>query len=400
MTSEPPEPPAQWPPSPEEGPASHGRQPGQPDEWQAFQRSPGEQPVNGRRAAAAYPRGGGAMPLADYPPDAGYEQHAPGHPPAASFGPDDYRDHPEDPDYPAAPGYPGPAGRPRDGLFPADYPDQPDGYSPVGYPDRPGGYPPASYADQPGNLRDGYLPTSYPSMPDYPPTPDYPATPGYPPAPGHLDAQGYRRATGLPAAGDAQAGYSTAGYSTGGYSAGGYRQGDSPPGVDAGGSQTAGIPGALVTHEEYVHPGGLPAADADVLRAAAGSAPGEAAEAAQATGSEATRWAMLAYLTVPFFGFLVPLAIYLTPLRGSSWVRAHAAQAINVWLTGILYDLSATIIGAMLVLDSPRVALTVVLPLAAALWLTTLAFLVRAATTAARGETYAFPRWLCAPIVR
>jgi uncharacterized Tic20 family protein len=109
---------------------------------------------------------------------------------------------------------------------------------------------------------------------------------------------------------------------------------------------------------------------------------------------------MLGYLTVPFFGFLVPLAIYLASLRRSRWLRAHAAQAVNVWLTVILYELSAAIIGAMLVLDSPRVALTVVVPLVAALWLTTLAFLVRAAAAAYRGHAYTFPRWLCTPLVR
>ena len=71
-----------------------------------------------------------------------------------------------------------------------------------------------------------------------------------------------------------------------------------------------------------------------------------------------------------------------------------------VWLTVTLYELSAAIIGAMLVLDSPRVALTVVVPLVAALWLAALAFLVRAAAAARRGQVYAFPRWLCAPLVR
>jgi len=121
------------------------------------------------------------------------------------------------------------------------------------------------------------------------------------------------------------------------------------------------------------------------------------ADAAPTAGAQ---WAMLAYLTVPFFGFLAPLAIYLISLRRSRWLRAHAAQAINVWLTGILYDLSALIIGAVLMLDSPHVALAVVLPLVIGLWLTTLAFLVRAATRASRGETYTFPRWLCTPMVR
>jgi uncharacterized Tic20 family protein len=46
------------------------------------------------------------------------------------------------------------------------------------------------------------------------------------------------------------------------------------------------------------------------------------------------------------------------------------------------------------------VALAVVVPLVIALWLTTLAFLVRAAGRASRGEAYTFPRWLCTPMVR
>ena len=165
---------------------------------------------------------------------------------------------------------------------------------------------------------------------------------------------------------------------------------------------------APVTHEEYLHPGNVPAAGPDALRAppapagpaAPGAAPDVAPGPARAAVPPGARWAMLGYLTVPFFGFLVPLAIYLTSLRRSRWLRAHAAQAVNVWLTVLLYELSAAIIGAMLVLDSPRVALTVVVPLAAALWLTALAFLVRAAAAARRGEAYTFPRWLCTPMVR
>jgi uncharacterized Tic20 family protein len=110
---------------------------------------------------------------------------------------------------------------------------------------------------------------------------------------------------------------------------------------------------------------------------------------------------MLGYLSVPLFGFLLPLAVYLASLlRRSRWLRAHAAQAVNLWLTVTLYELSAAIIAAMLVLDSPAVALAVVVPLVAALWLTALALLVRAAAAARRGQTYTFPRWLCARMVR
>jgi uncharacterized Tic20 family protein len=195
------------------------------------------------------------------------------------------------------------------------------------------------------------------------------------------------------------------------------------PPADGGWALAAAAP---VTHEEYLHPGNLPVGapgnvpggGPDALRAppapappgaaapglAADGEPGPAADGepgpAWAAVPPDARWAMLGYLTVPFFGFLVPLAIYLSSLRRSRWLRAHAAQAVNVWLTVTLYELSAAIIGAMLVLDSPRVALTVVVPLVAALLLTALVFLVRAAAAVYRGQGYTFPRWLCTPLVR
>jgi uncharacterized Tic20 family protein len=368
MTSHPPEPPAPWPPPPpeEERPASQARRPGPPDEWRAFQRPPGDQPVNGHRAAA-YPPDGAPAPLADYAPETGYE-HAPGPPPGAGYAPDDY------PDYPVTTGYPDRPGYPQDSYAPAGYP------GPPGYP---------AGAD-------------YPPMPDYPPLPDYPPDPGYPPAPDYPDLPGYRTASGHPDAAYLPGGYPAADYPRGGHPAGGAQVAEFP----AADSSWV-LEGAPVTHEEYVHPGDGPASAVDTPRARAGPEPAGAAsadaasaDAAPGTGPQGTQWAMLAYLTVPFFGLLVPLAIYLTSLRRSRWLRGHAAQAVNVWLTGILYDLSALIIGAVLLLDSPRVALAVVVPLVIVLWLTTLAFLVRAAARASRGETYTFPRWLCAPMVR
>ncbi len=120
-------------------------------------------------------------------------------------------------------------------------------------------------------------------------------------------------------------------------------------------------------------------------RDAAGGTPGRTVAAA-------------GYLTVPVF--VVPLVIYLGTLRGPGWARGHAAQALNVWLTGTLYDLAAAIMGAMLALDSPRVALTVFVPLVAARWLVTLGYLARAARAASQGADYAFPSWLCMRAVR
>ena len=71
-----------------------------------------------------------------------------------------------------------------------------------------------------------------------------------------------------------------------------------------------------------------------------------------------------------------------------------------MWFTGLLYDLSAVIMGAMLALGSPPVALMVFGPLVAGRWLVTLAYLARAARAAGRGGAATFPAWLCMRLAR
>ncbi len=111
-------------------------------------------------------------------------------------------------------------------------------------------------------------------------------------------------------------------------------------------------------------------------------------------------WAMLSYLGVIFLGFLAPLAIYLAKRGTSRYVRHHAARSLNLSITGTLFNLSALIIGGMLALDTVAVALIIVVPLATALWLTTLVYLVRAAIAADRGEQAGIPGWLCVPMIK
>src|SRR5215831_18926885 len=370
MTSYPPEPSPPRPPPPEERPAGHGQRPG---EWRAFERPPRDQwdqPVNGHRAAAGHRRDAMPPPRTDYPPETGYE-HAPDHPSLAGSSPDGHRS------YPAAPGYP-------------DMPDYPrDAYSPAGYSPRP------DYPHMP----------DYPSMPDYPPM-DFRQPPDHPRAPGRQVPPGYQATQYVPDGYPTANGYPPNGYPPEVYLGSRPQEGAPVSGTDAlqagpapAGTAPAGMIPAGMVPAGMVPAGAVPAGVAPAWVAPAGAAPGDAAQA-HVTGAEGAQWAMLAYLTVPFFGFLVPLAVYLVFMRKSGWVRGHAAQSINVWLTGLMYALSAAIIGAMLVLDSPRVALAVVVPLITALWLTTLAFLVRAAGKASRGETYTFPRWLCTPMVR
>jgi uncharacterized Tic20 family protein len=112
------------------------------------------------------------------------------------------------------------------------------------------------------------------------------------------------------------------------------------------------------------------------------------------------RWAVLSYFALPFLGFLPPLAVYLIKLRTSRFARRHAAQALNLAITVTLYNVSGLILGGLLALDTVQVALLVVLPLLAILWIVTLVYLVLAGAAASRGEYRQIPAWLCAELLR
>jgi uncharacterized protein len=109
---------------------------------------------------------------------------------------------------------------------------------------------------------------------------------------------------------------------------------------------------------------------------------------------------MMAYLGMIFFGFLPPLAVYLVKRRESAFVRSHAAQALNLWITVCLYSLSFVIIGGLLALDTVSTGLTVGITLIMAAGIALLACVVLAGLAASRGTVRAMPRWICTPIVR
>jgi len=221
-----------------------------------------------------------------------------------------------------------------------------------------------------------WLPSSDPTghaMPGYSPPPDYQPGPEYPEAPGY---PGYPPADGSPAISHDEYGEDREAYGVV------YDDYGVVPGPARGGLRQVREPGHAAP--DAAGPDLAPLSDGDPVSRSDGAA---------------ARWAMLGYLTVPLFGFVVPLLVYLRTLRGSGWSRAHAAQALNVWITAVLYGLSAVIMGAMLALDSPQIALIVFGSLVIALWLVMLTYLVRAATAASQGLPYTVPRWLCSPLV-
>ncbi len=118
------------------------------------------------------------------------------------------------------------------------------------------------------------------------------------------------------------------------------------------------------------------------------------------TSQPGDRRAVLSYLGVPFLLFLPPLAVYLITLRTSPLTRRHAAQALNLSITLVIYSICALILGGLLALDTVAVAVLIAVSLLAVLWLVTLAYLVLAGIAASRGRFYTIPRWLCATLVR
>jgi uncharacterized protein len=109
---------------------------------------------------------------------------------------------------------------------------------------------------------------------------------------------------------------------------------------------------------------------------------------------------MACYLGTIIFWLLAPLLIYLARGKQSIFIRSHAAQAFNLTLTGTLFAISGAIIGGLLSLDSPKAALFIVGPLLLALWIAVLGHLIRAASSASRGDFYELPSWICVPMLQ
>lgn len=111
-------------------------------------------------------------------------------------------------------------------------------------------------------------------------------------------------------------------------------------------------------------------------------------------------WSMLAYLGMIFFLFLPPLIIYLAARRQSAFVRYHAAQALNLWITAFLYTLSCLILGGLLALDTIGTALAVGIPLACLVWVSAAAYAIAGGISASRGGQQELPSWICSPMVK
>ena len=108
--------------------------------------------------------------------------------------------------------------------------------------------------------------------------------------------------------------------------------------------------------------------------------------------------ATFGYLGAIFTGPVIPLVMYAIGRRCSPFRRFHAATALNLSLTGLLYAVCCLVLCGVLLLDSRTAALAVVIPIAAAIWLSVLRYLIRGIGAAKRGAEYDMPAWICARI--
>ncbi len=109
--------------------------------------------------------------------------------------------------------------------------------------------------------------------------------------------------------------------------------------------------------------------------------------------------AAFGYLGAIFLGPVIPLIVYLIVARRSPVARYHAATAVNLSLSCLLYAVCCAIVGGLLALDNITVALILGLTLFFLVWVTTLVYLIRGFRAANRGEKNEVPGWICARIV-
>jgi Domain of unknown function (DUF4870) len=130
------------------------------------------------------------------------------------------------------------------------------------------------------------------------------------------------------------------------------------------------------------------------------AARGTPADAWVPTSDGEARAAVFGYLSATLTGPLLPLAVLAAVRRRSWYLRVHAAMAVNLSVTWLLYTVCCAILCGLLMLDNVTVALVVAGAIASFFWSSLIGHLIRGSMAASRGEPYTVPAWLCARLVK
>ncbi len=110
--------------------------------------------------------------------------------------------------------------------------------------------------------------------------------------------------------------------------------------------------------------------------------------------------ALLAYILSLVAAIIAPLVIYLVKKNESGYVRYHAAQALNLGITGTIYAIALIIIAIPFGLLTHGFGFILIFLAFAALSIAHLVFLILGAVRSNQGELYRIPAFLCFPMVR
>jgi uncharacterized Tic20 family protein len=111
-------------------------------------------------------------------------------------------------------------------------------------------------------------------------------------------------------------------------------------------------------------------------------------------------WSLLAYLLGFVASILAPLIIFLVKMNESRYVRYHAAQALNMGITAVIYAFGALFVALALAVGTHGYGLLILIPVYLVLGIAHLVYLILAAIGAHRGELYRVPAVLCFRMIR
>lgn len=116
--------------------------------------------------------------------------------------------------------------------------------------------------------------------------------------------------------------------------------------------------------------------------------------------SDDQMWALLAYILALVAAIIAPLVIYLVKMNESRYVRYHAAQALNLSLTALIYSIALVVIAIPLALLTHGIGIILIVLAFIALGIAHLVYIIMGAVKANQGQLFQIPAFLCFPMVK
>jgi uncharacterized Tic20 family protein len=111
-------------------------------------------------------------------------------------------------------------------------------------------------------------------------------------------------------------------------------------------------------------------------------------------------WALLAYVLALVASIIAPLVIYLVKMSESRYVRFHAAQALNMGLTALIYSVAIVIVAIPIAIVTHGFGILLIFLAFLALGIAHLVYLILGAVRSNQGQLFQVPTIICFRMVR